>query len=88
MIGGPKTGVRVVVGKATGGRPAILMYLIAATCLLALRLEPSLARLGRGVRRDARIAAVHRLLVRLTSGMCPVVHRGVERLKRGLPSSK
>jgi hypothetical protein len=46
------------------------------------------ARLGRGVRRGARIAAVH-LIVGETHLACgPVVHRGAERLKRGLPSSK
>ena len=34
------------------------------------------------------LAAAHRGLVWLSSGMRPAGHRGVERLKRGLPSSK
>src|SRR6266496_2467819 len=49
--------------------------------------DRSPARLGRGDRRDALIAAAHRGLVWLSSGMRPAGHRGGEWLKRGLPSS-
>jgi hypothetical protein len=47
--------------------------------------RPGLVEVTGGV---ARIAAPDSGLVWLSSGMCPAGHRGAERLKRGLPSSK
>jgi hypothetical protein len=46
------------------------------------------ARLGRGGRRFALKSAVRGLMTRLFAGMRSAGRRGVERLKRGLRSSK
>src|SRR4051812_7000135 len=46
-----------------------------------------LARLGPGVRREALLAAAHRLMVWLSSGLHSVGHRDEAWLERGLPSS-
>ncbi len=62
--------------------------LYSATCLLALRLEPGQARVE--VSGGALAIRLSALIVGETHiwHAIPVVHRGVERLKRGLPSSK
>jgi len=83
---GGRHGWRSRLGTHRGAASPVTDALSAATYLLVVRPQP-----GQAWSRwpaECSLAAVHRCLVWLSSGMRPAGHRGAERLQRGLPSSK